>query len=330
MLKSFLARSLTTTDTQKAKASFLSRINMVALLGVASDADGVAGDPIKAMGLLFPNPVGLAEGFNTDARNVGATGALGFGFIEVGPVSINGSQEPYQARSDFKAKQIIESGHRPIASLEAFLSNAKSIHPFHARGGVTGVSIAEPDVANIREFAQSVAPFADYLSVAPEVTNLEIETVKTYFEALADFRHEYAKATGKDIKLVAKVSGSTSNDRILAVLEAALKSGFDAVTAAGFATDTKGVVGDKRKARLGEIISLIKNHVPTDFCVIASGRMLSSKDAADALVAGATLVQIHSGLIFNGPDFISQTVAHLAQVRKTQNGRLKSQMPQVF
>ena len=113
------------------------------LLGLHStDVPPPPEDPVTVMGLRFPNPVGMAAGFDADGQCVSALGALGFGFVEVGTVTAEPQQpagEP--ARLDRRERSITRGPCRPSAGIARVNANLRSAEAFRLRGGVTGISI---------------------------------------------------------------------------------------------------------------------------------------------------------------------------------------------
>jgi dihydroorotate dehydrogenase len=291
--------------------------------------------PIRAMGLEFPNPVGLAAGLDKDAAHIDALARMGFGFLEVGTVTPRpqpGNPRPRLFRIPEKQALINRLGFNNIG-VDAFLQNVA-----RARyRGILGINIGrnavtppERAVDDYELCLEKVYAAASYVTInvsSPNTAGLRALQEKNSLEALlqrlAARRQELAARHRKHVPLALKIAPDLETDDIRAISEAVRRYGIDAVIATNtsvsrdgveslpHAEEAGGLSGAPILAKSTAVLRELKTLLP-DITLIGAGGILSGADAAQKRAAGARLVQLYTGLIYRGPDLVGECVGYLS------------------
>jgi len=288
--------------------------------------------PVRVMGLDFPNPVGLAAGLDKHAEHVDALAALGFGFVELGGVTPRpqpGNPRPRLFRLP-DARAIINRYGLNSVGVEAFAQNLKRARAKAIIGANIGKNKDTPNERAVEDYARCMEvlyPHVHYLALnvsspntkglrdlqAAEMLSLLLKTLKTGRERLRE-KH------GKNVALVLKVSPDIDDAAIDDIAEVVRRERADGLIAtnttvshAGIAhlphgAEEGGVSGAPLTAPSTEVLrkfsSRLKNEVP----LIGVGGIMRGADARAKFDAGASLVQIYSGLVYRGPGLVAECV----------------------
>jgi dihydroorotate dehydrogenase len=295
----------------------------------------VPAQPVRAMGLEFPNPVGLAAGLDKDAAHVDALAALGFGFLEVGTVTPRpqpGNPRPRLFRLP-RARALINRFGFNSAGVEAFAANLA-----RARyRGILGVNIGKNSDTPLERAADDYAiclervyPAASYVTVnvsSPNTEGLralqERDALDRLLARLAAERERLAARHGKRLPLALKVAPDLGEAEIRAVAEAVRRHGFDGVIATNTSVSREGVEGLPQadeagglsgapiRRRATRVLAALAAELGREVALIGAGGILSGADATEKRAAGAALVQLYTGLVYRGPALIAECVAAL-------------------
>jgi dihydroorotate dehydrogenase len=294
---------------------------------------------VEAMGLTFPNRLGLAAGFDKNAVGIDALAALGFGHVEVGTVTGEGqpgNPKPRLFRLPADRAVVNRMGfnndgaevvaRRLAARAEALARRGRS-------GPVLGVNIGKTKVvpegdeqAVLGDYAKStrlLAPYADYLVVnvsSPNTPGLRnLQAVERLEPLLAHVRRTADAATdaeGRRVPLLVKIAPDLSDEDVLAVADLACASGLDGVIATNTTISRDGLrstpaeveevgagglSGRPLTARALEVMRLLRGRVGPDLTLVGVGGITTGQDARDRLDAGATLLQGYSAFVYEGP-----------------------------
>jgi dihydroorotate dehydrogenase len=286
--------------------------------------------PVLAMGLEFPNPVGLAAGLDKDAAHIDALAALGFGFIEVGTVTPRpqpGNPRPRLFRLVEKEALINRFGFNNVG-VDAFLANrARARWP-----GIVGINIGKnadtPPERAVDDFAlcfEKVYGHASYVTVnvsSPNTKNLrdlqQDARLNLLLSRLTSLRRMLEQKKGKSVPLALKVAPDLDEAQIGSIADAVRRHRIDAVIATNtsvsregveglpYASESGGLSGKPIRARATRILKTFKDFLKNEVALIGAGGILSGEDAAEKFAAGASLVQLYTGLVYRGPRLVSE------------------------
>lgn len=298
--------------------------------------------PVEAFGLRFPNAVGLAAGFDKDARAWPAAAALGFGHVEVGTVTAlaqPGNPRPRAFRYAGEGAVINRMGFNNGGS-EAMAARLASQPRGAQRRIPLGVNLGKSKVTPIEEatadylasFAR-LADFADYVVLnvsSPNTPNLrQLQDESRLRELLAAVtaanRERAGKPGGRHVPVLLKIAPDLTWPQIDAVLAVIAEHGLDGIIATnttlarpGFfagVNEAGGLSGLPLRARSTEIIRYISRATHGRLPIIGVGGIDCPEAAAEKLDAGAKLVQIYTGMIFRGP-FLAAEIARGVSARQ--------------
>jgi dihydroorotate dehydrogenase len=287
-------------------------------------------DPVRLMGLDFANRVGLAAGLDKNAEHIDALGALGFGFLEVGTVTPRaqpGNPRPRMFRLPGARALINRLGFNNVG-LEIFCENVRRA----SWRGVLGINIGKNfDTPNERaaddyvKGLEGVYPHASYVTVnvsSPNTAGLRDLQHKEQLDALLgrlmQARESLADRHGRKVPLVLKVSPDLSEAEIADVAEAVRRARIDALIATNtslsregvegqpFAAESGGLSGAPIRRRATSVLAAFARELKGEVPLIGAGGIVSGADAVEKLSAGASLVQLYTGLIYRGPELIAE------------------------
>jgi dihydroorotate dehydrogenase len=306
----------------------------------------VPGDPslrVRALGLTFPSPLGVAAGLDKDATCFEGLGLLGFGFVEVGTVTARaqaGNAKPRIFRIPRERALLNKMGF-PNPGAEAVAAHLRE------RSGqvILGVNVGKSKVVPLanagedyRAAVARIAPLADYVAInvsSPNTPGLrEMQAVELLRPLLVDVRGAL-EASGAEIPLLVKIGPDASDDLLDAIAELALELSLDGIVAVNTTVDRSGlgaaaatvasiegggVSGAPLKARALEVLGRLHARTGERLVLISVGGVEGAEDAWQRILAGATLVQAYTGFIYGGPLWPSRVNRDLAR-RVRESGR---------
>lgn len=279
----------------------------------------------ELFGIKFPNPVGLAAGFDKNALMIDEFAELGFGFIEVGtvtPKAQDGNPQPRLFRLQQDEAIINRMGFNN-QGLEAMKSRLKARKSKVIVGGNLGKNKITPNELADDDYIQgfeSLFDWVDYFVVnvsSPNTPNLralqEKEPLKKLLSSLQDLNNAKVKSKPILLKIAPDLSDEQLDDVIEIVTETAL-AGIIATNTTlsreGLTSDLKcemgGLSGRPLTKRSTEVIAYLFKKSNGQIPIIGVGGIHSAQDAIDKLNAGASLVQIYTGFIYEGPGLIKE------------------------
>ncbi len=298
-------------------------------------------DPVTLAGLRFPNRIGLAAGLDKNGRCIDGLGAMGFGFIEVGTVTPKGqpgNDKPRMFRLP-EARALINRLGFNNEGLQSFITNVKRAHSFRAAGGILGLNIGKNAATPIENAAddyllglEGVFPHADYITVnisSPNTKNLRAlqsdEALDTLLSRLQQRKLQLESQTGRHVPMFVKIAPDLEEAQVGVIAQTLKANGIDGVIATNttiardavkgmpFAEETGGLSGAPVFEASNRVIRLLRAALPAGYPIIGVGGVLSGADARAKIAAGADLVQIYTGLIYQGPALVGECARALAQ-----------------
>lgn len=321
-------------DAERAHGAALSALEMAYRTGTSALLAARANPfPTRAFGLTFPNPVGLAAGLDKNGEHIDALLALGFGFVEIGTVTPRpqeGNPQPRLFRLPEHEAIINRMGFNN-AGLDAVVRNVERAK---RRGGLLGINIGKnKDTANaeaVRDYMsclQQVYPLADYVTVnisSPNTTGLrelqEEQALRRLIGALREGQEKFAAQHGKRTPMLVKVAPDLGDADIDSIARVLTDLNIDGVIATNTTVARTNIAGHPLAAEAGglsgapvmdkstAVLRMLRTRLPETIPLIGVGGILGAPDAAKKLAAGATLLQVYTGLIYRGPSIIAECV----------------------
>jgi dihydroorotate dehydrogenase len=293
--------------------------------------------PVSVMGITFPNRVGLAAGLDKNAQHLAGLATFGFGFIEAGTVTPRpqpGNPKPRMWRLP-QANALINRLGFNNDGVERFLANlAKSSYR-----GILGINIGRNfDTPNERaadDYAtclRAVYAKADYVTVnisSPNTAGLrELQAGSALAALLRKLKREQtalAQRHGRHVPIVVKIAPDLTDDAIRDIARLLVQHQCEGVVATNTTISREGVTGLPHADEAGglsgapvrerstAVIRTLARALDGALPIIGVGGIFSGKDAREKVAAGASLVQIYTGLIYRGPELVEECVNALAQ-----------------
>jgi len=290
-------------------------------------------DPRTLCGITFSNPVGLAAGLDKDGKHIDALAALGFGFLEIGTVTPRpqpGNPKPRMFRLT-QAQAIINRMGFNNDGVEACVARVRRSR-FWQSGGVLGLNIGKNASTPIEDAASdyvlamdAVYEIATYITVnisSPNTQNLRAlqgeEMLRALLGSLDEARKRLSDRFGVRKPLFLKIAPDLDHGDINLIADLLMEFGVDAVIATNTTITRDAVQGMEHSQEIGGlsgapvrmasniVIKALKARLGNQVPIIGVGGILSGADAKEKIAAGASLVQVYSGLIYRGPDLVNE------------------------
>jgi dihydroorotate dehydrogenase len=287
--------------------------------------------PKSILGLTFPNPIGLAAGFDKNGVALPAWEALGFGFIEIG--TITAKPQPGNA----KPRVFRYPEHGALINRLGFNNDgadivAERFRKLRERGrwprvpvginiGKSKITPLEDAAADYRYSFQRLHPFADYIALnvsSPNTPGLRTLQARDSLSILLQAIREENQGIQKPI--VIKIAPDLQADELEAIVDSCEENQVAGIIAANTTLDHStipsgkdqegGLSGVPLRERSTELVRAIaeRSTIP----VIASGGVFNSESACEKLEAGAQLVQVYTGYVYRGPGLLREITANLS------------------
>lgn len=303
-------------------------------------------DPVELAGLTFPNRVGMAAGLDKNARCIDALGAMGFGFVEVGTVTPKaqpGNPKPRMFRLP-EARALINRLGFNNEGLDAFLRNVQQArfrtqprrHPMLlglniGKNATTPIENATSDYLTCLE---GVYPHADYVTVnisSPNTQNLRAlqsdAALDGLLSAIAERRETLATQHARRVPVFVKIAPDLDETQVSVIAVTLQRHGMDGVIATNTTVGRSAVQGLRHAEETGglsgapvlepsnQVIRQLRAALGSRFPIIGVGGVMSPQDAVSKIRAGADVVQIYTGLIYEGPALVVKAAKALKALR---------------
>ncbi|MBT8254759.1 MAG: quinone-dependent dihydroorotate dehydrogenase [Flavobacteriaceae bacterium] len=278
----------------------------------------------RIFGLKFSNPVGLAAGFDKDAKLFKELNAFGFGFIEIGtvtpkPQAGNPKKRLFRLKQDSAIINRMGFNNEGVEAAVKRLKTNKNV----LIGGNIGKNKTTPNENAVEDYLicfNALHPYVDYFVVnvsSPNTPNLRaLQDKEPLTNLLNTLKKENSKfESPKPILL--KIAPDLSDDQLLDIIEIVTETGIAGVIAtnttisrdglvSGNKEETGGLSGKPLKNRSTYVIKFLAEKSNKAFPIIGVGGIHSAEDALEKLHAGADLVQLYTGFIYEGPTLIKR------------------------
>jgi len=292
----------------------------------------VTNKPLNVMGIDFPNPLGLAAGLDKNGECIDAFAAMGFGFVEVGTVTPRpqaGNEKPRIFRLP-EANAVINRMGFNNKGVDYLVSQVRS----SKFKGVLGINIGKnkdtPEEKAKDDYIhcmKKVYDFATYITVnisSPNTPGLRAlqygDALNELLAALKEEQAHLSKQFGKYVPIAVKIAPDLNEEEVQSVAKSLIDNNIDGVIATNTTLSREGVEGlehgneqgglsgapvkDKSTTVIRILAKALENKLP----IIGVGGIASSNDANEKLAAGASLVQVYTGFIYQGPPLIKEIV----------------------
>jgi dihydroorotate dehydrogenase len=297
---------------------------------VASQFSVSDAEPVEVFGLRFPNRVGLAAGYDKDGDGWRGLACLGFGHIEVGTVT----PEPQPGNPKPRVFRLVKE--RSVINRMGFPGKgaayvARQLDGRKPGGAVIGVNIGKQKTTELEDAAEDYerlvgvfAPLADYLAVnisSPNTPGLRKLQERGFLSALlgrvAARRDQAADDIGRRVPVLVKLAPDLDDEQLLTAVDVIVESGLDGIIATnttisrdGLDHPRAGEEGGLSGAALTDmstrIIARIAEHSGGSIPIVGVGGIMGPEDARAKLDAGATLIQLYTGLVYEGPGLVKR------------------------
>ncbi len=282
----------------------------------------------QVMGLNFPNPIGLAAGLDKNGAVIDGMAALGFGFIEVGTITPRaqpGNPKPRLFRVK-EAQGIVNRFGFNNLGVDNLVNNVKSAK----YRGILGINIGKnfdtPIENAVNDYLicmQKVFAYASYITVnisSPNTKNLralqEKEALSSLLARLKLEQTKLAQQHGKYVPITLKIAPDLTQEQVIEIADLLMQHQIDGVIATNTtlardavkgmqnADETGGLSGAPVRNQSTIVIQQLSKQLQGALPIIGVGGILSGADAVEKIAAGASLVQVYSGLIYKGPKLV--------------------------
>ncbi len=292
----------------------------------------VTDKPVNVMGIEFPNPLGLAAGLDKNGECIDAFAAMGFGFVEIGTITPRpqpGNDKPRIFRLP-EANAVINRMGFNNKGVDYLVSQVR-MAKFK---GVLGINIGKnkdtPEENAKDDYIhcmQKVYDFATYITVnisSPNTPGLRAlqygDALNELLSALKIEQGKLAKQYGKYVPIAVKIAPDLNEEEVQSIAKSLIDNKIDGVIATNTTLSREGVEGLEHgneqgglsgapvKDKSTTVIRILAKALDNKLPIIGVGGIASSSDANEKLSAGASLVQIYTGFIYQGPPLVKEIV----------------------
>lgn len=301
---------------------------------------------VRLFGLTFPNPIGLAAGFDKNARAVPALAALGFGSIEVGSVTAlaqEGNPRPRLFRLPEDRALINrlgfnnEGANRVAARLEALRQRDLVRVPIGVNIGKSKVTPLEEAAEDYRHSLTLLWPYADYLVInvsSPNTPGLRQLQERDELARLLEMVMNFARAQRGTRPVLLKIAPDLDSPGLDNIVKTALEFGVAGIVATNTTIARKGLCsrvdeagglsGEPLRERSLEFLHALRTRLEGRLPIISVGGIATADDVFERFRAGAKLVQLYTGFVYEGPTLVKRLNRGLLKRLERENLSLQT------
>lgn len=303
-------------------------------------ADDIPPNPMKVMGLKFDNPVGLAAGLDKNGDFFNALGTFGFGFVEIGTITPRpqpGNPQPRMFRIP-EAQAIINRMGFNNKGVDHLVEQVKK----RRYKGILGINIGKNATTPVENAAddylicmRKVYEHADYITVnisspnTPGLRDLQFgDSLSRLLETVKKEQAVLNQVQGRYVPIAVKIAPDMDDAAIAQVAGVLLEQGMDGVIATNTTISREGVEqyahgneagglsGVPVRDKSTQVIKTLHSYLGGKLPIIGVGGIFDGASAVDKIRAGASLVQVYSGFIYEGPALVANAAAAIAAYQK--------------
>lgn len=287
-------------------------------------------------GITFDNPVGLAAGFDKDARLIDELACMGFGFIEIGtltPEGQPGNEKPrlFRLPNDRAVINRMGFNNEGVKSAVERLKKRKSKVIVGGNIGKNKITANEDAARDYAMAFEALFPLVDYFVVnvsSPNTPNLRALQDKEPLTALLQNLKERNAAKSNPKPILLKIAPDLTDGQLKDIVDITKDVNLDGLIATNTTISREGLnTSAQRVEKIGagglsgapvrkqatHVIKFLRTHLGPDFPIVGVGGIMSAEDAMEKFEAGASLVQIYTGFIYEGPSIVKQINKRLLQ-----------------
>ena len=316
-------------DAERAHDLTLKSLKLSEKLGLLKLCSTPSCEPREVMGLSFPSPVGLAAGLDKNGAVIDGMAALGFGFVEVGTVTPRpqpGNPKPRLFRLP-EAQGVINRFGFNNLGVDHLVENVK-VAKFK---GILGINIGKnfdtPNEQAVNDYLicmEKVYAHSSYITVnisSPNTKNLrdlqEKDALSDLLATLKQSQEKLAQQHGKYVPIALKIAPDLIEAQVMEIADLLMQHQIDGVIATNttlardqvkglaYGEEKGGLSGGPVRNQSTVVIQLLSRQLQGAVPIIGVGGIASGADAVEKVAAGASLVQVYSGLIYKGPALIN-------------------------
>ena len=297
--------------------------------------------PTRAFGLEFPNPVGCAAGLDKNGAHIDALLALGFGFVEVGTVT------PKPQAGNPKPRMFRLPEHQAVINRLGFNNDGvdalvRNVSRARRRHGLLGINIGKnkdtPNESAHEDYLfclERVYPLADYVTVnisSPNTAGLrelqEEQALRNLVGVLREAQERLGAQHGRRVPMLVKIAPDLTDEDIESCARVLGDLHVDGVIATNTTVDRLPVEGHRHAGEAGglsgaplygkstAVLRRLRGRLDPAIPLIGVGGILNGADAAGKIAAGATMVQLYSGMVYRGPELVGECVDAIRRRRE--------------
>lgn len=305
-------------------------------VGLFHNTQPLTKQPIECFGLRFANPLGLAAGLDKNAECIPAWNAMGFGFVEVGTVTPRpqiGNPKPRLFRLPENAAIINRMGfnNKGVDYLVSQIQQVQSGCPLGINIGKNKDTELKDAWQDYVHCYQKVFQYADYVTVnisspnTPDLRQLQKgEWLKSILQPLKQAQQQLSEKHHKHVPILVKIAPDLEKEELLALVDELIALNIEGLIATNttidrpsdlkgkYVSESGGLSGEPLFVRSTEMIRTIYQAVGERLPIVAVGGIMTPEQAKAKLAAGAKLIQIYSGLIYQGPNLVKTIINSLS------------------
>jgi len=303
-------------------------------------ADDIPPNPMQVMGLKFDNPVGLAAGLDKNGDFFNALGTFGFGFVEIGTITPRpqpGNPQPRMFRIP-EAQAIINRMGFNNKGVDHLVEQVKK----RRYKGILGINIGKNATTPVENAAddyliclRKVYEYADYITVnisspnTPGLRDLQFgDSLSRLLETVKKEQALLTQVNGRYVPIAVKIAPDMDDAAIAQVAGVLIEQGMDGVIATNTTIGREGVEqyihgneagglsGVPVRDKSTQVIKTLNSYLGGKLPIIGVGGIFDGVSAVDKIRAGASLVQVYSGFIYEGPALVANAAAAIAAYQK--------------